>query len=89
VRAFVELGELAPEDVAVELVHGRPRAGEELAETRLVPLELESHELGRPAVYTGSVRFERAGAFGYTVRVVPRNALLASDAELGLVSVAQ
>ncbi len=89
VRALVELGDLAPDDVAVELVHGRPRAGEELGETDTLPLTLESHDLGRPAVYTGAVRFDRAGAFGYTVRVVPRNALLASDAELGLVAVAQ
>ncbi len=88
VRAFVELGELASEDVAVELLHGRPRAGEELADVEVVPLELESHDLGRPAVYTGSVRFERAGAFGYTVRVVPRHPLLASHAELGLVALA-
>ncbi|TPX04351.1 glycosyltransferase family 1 protein [Schumannella luteola] len=88
VRAFVELGDLGPDDVAVELVHGRPRAGEELGDAHVVPLELESHDLGKPAVYTGSLRFERAGAFGYTVRVVPRNALFASDAELGLVALA-
>ncbi|MFT4029791.1 MAG: alpha-glucan family phosphorylase [Protaetiibacter sp.] len=88
VRAFVELGGLAPEDVAVELVHGRPRGGEELGDIRLLGLELESHELGKPAVFTGAVRFERAGAFGYTVRVIPRHPLLASDAELGLVALA-
>ncbi|QEO10527.1 alpha-glucan family phosphorylase [Protaetiibacter larvae] len=88
VRAFVELGDLAPTDVVVELVHGRPRSSEELTEVHVVPLELESYDLGKPAVYTGSVTFERAGGFGYTVRVVPRNALLASDAELGLVALA-
>jgi starch phosphorylase len=33
------------------------------------------------------VSFSRAGSFGYTVRVVPRNAALASSAELGLVAV--
>lgn len=89
VRTLVELGDLTPDDITVELVHGRPRAGEELGETGSLPLTLESHELGRPAVYTGALRFDRAGAFGYTVRVVPRNTLLASDAELGLVAVAQ
>jgi len=31
---------------------------------------------------------DRAGAFGYTVRVVPRHPLLVSSAELGLVAVA-
>jgi starch phosphorylase len=89
VRVHVELGDLAPDDVAVELVHGRPRASEELGDTHAVTLALESHDLGRPAVYAGGVHFARAGAFGYTVRVVPRNPLLASDAELGLVAVAQ
>jgi starch phosphorylase len=86
VRAFVELGELAPDDVAVELVHGRARAGDTLSDVEHQALELESRELGQPAVFAGSVSFERAGSFGYTVRVVPRNASLASSAELGLVA---
>ncbi|MEO8093353.1 MAG: alpha-glucan family phosphorylase [Pseudolysinimonas sp.] len=88
VRAFVELGELTPDDVAVELVHGRARAGDTLSDVVHEPLELESRELGQPAVFAGAVSFDRAGSFGYTVRVVPRNASLASSAELGLVAVA-
>ncbi|PZQ91982.1 MAG: DUF3417 domain-containing protein [Leifsonia xyli] len=88
VRALIELGSLDPADVAVELVYGRPRSGEQLSEVQELALELESHDLGKPAAYTGSVRFARAGAFGYTVRVVPRNPLLSSDAELGLVAIA-
>ncbi|HWM34705.1 MAG TPA: alpha-glucan family phosphorylase [Pseudolysinimonas sp.] len=87
VRAFVELGELAPEDVAVELVHGRARAGDALSDVVHVPLTLESRELGHPAVFAGSVAFDRAGSFGYTVRVVPAHPALASPAELGLVAV--
>lgn len=89
VRAFIELGELTPDDVVVELVHGKPRAGEELSDLAVVPLELESHDLGKPAVYTGSVRFDRPGGFGYTVRVIPRHVLLAAGAELGLIAVAE
>jgi starch phosphorylase len=38
--------------------------------------------------YEGTVRLARAGTFGYTVRVVPKNDLLISPAELGLVSIA-
>ncbi|TPW75464.1 alpha-glucan family phosphorylase [Schumannella soli] len=88
VRAFVELGELTADDVAVELVHGRAREGDQLGDVERVPLEFVAHELGAPATYTGTVRFTRAGSFGYTVRVVPRHALLASPAELGLVAIA-
>jgi starch phosphorylase len=39
--------------------------------------------------FTGSVRLERAGSFGYNVRVVPRHPLLANPAELGLITVAR
>lgn len=87
VRAFVELGDLAPGDVAVELVHGRARAGDTLSDVVHAPLEFEGRELGQPAVFAGSVAFDRAGSFGYTVRVVPDNPALASPAELGLVAV--
>jgi len=34
------------------------------------------------------VPLERSGSFGYTVRVVPKHPLLASEAELGLIAVA-
>jgi starch phosphorylase len=71
----------------VELVHGRARAGDTLSDIAHEPLTLESHELGQPAVFAGSVSFDRAGSFGYTVRVVPSNPALASSAELGLVAV--
>jgi starch phosphorylase len=87
VRAFVELGDLDPGDVSVELVHGRARAGDTLSDVTHEPLTLESHELGQPAVFAGAVSFDRAGSFGYTVRVVPSNPSLASSAELGLVAV--
>lgn len=88
VRAFVELGSLTADDVAVELIHGRAREGDQLADVHTVPLELSSHELGAPATFSGTVQLARTGSFGYTVRVVPRHPLLASPAELGLVAVA-
>jgi starch phosphorylase len=54
--------------------------------TETVTLErAESYEAGRHR-YDGSVRLGRSGAFGYTVRAVPRNDLLASPAELGVVA---
>ena len=64
-------------------VHRRPT----LSDVAHEPLTLESRELGQPAVFAGAVSFDRAGSFGYTVRVVPSNPSLASSAELGLVAV--
>ncbi len=88
VRAFVALGSLAPEDVEVQLVHGRTDANDCLVSAEAAPLGLlESYEGGRHC-FSGDVRLDRSGPFGYTVRVVPRNSQLTSPAELGVVAIA-
>jgi starch phosphorylase len=51
-------------------------------------LALDTAEPGQPATFTGTVSLDRPGSFGYNVRVVPANPLLANPAELGLISVA-
>ena len=45
----------------------------------------ESYDGGRYR-FDGTVTLDHSGAFGYTVRVVPRNGLLTSIAELGVVA---
>jgi starch phosphorylase len=86
VRAHVALGALSPDDVKVEVVYGRARDEDRLSDIRRARLELEQRFDGQPATFAGTVRLERAGSFGYTVRVVPNSALLATPAELGLVA---
>lgn len=86
VRAFVALGSLSADDVCVELVHGRPTGDDELTDTSSTPLTLAEQYDGGRARFDGSVELARGGAFGYTVRIVPRNALLVSPAELGVVA---
>ena len=88
VRAFVQLGTLSPDDVSVELVHGRARDGDQLVDVSTVTLELDSLDAAGIGNYAGTVPLDRSGSFGYTVRVVPRHPLLASEAELGLIAVA-
>jgi len=97
-RAHVQLNGLLPSDVTVEVVYGRSSGGDELHDTAaqaLVPvadpegaLEPTGNHGATPLLFTGTVALDRAGAFGYTVRVVPRNVLLISPAEMGLVAVA-
>jgi starch phosphorylase len=88
VRAHVELAGLSADDVLVEVVFGRARDGDELADVHHLPLQLDSHELGQPASFVGTVPLARSGSFGYTVRVTPCHALLDHAAELGLVAAA-
>ncbi|HEU5038666.1 MAG TPA: alpha-glucan family phosphorylase [Nocardioides sp.] len=86
VRAFVALGSLSPEDVDVQLVHGRSNGDDELLETGIESLHVaESYEGGRHRFDAEHV-LDHSGSFGYTVRVIPRNDLLASPAELGIVA---
>ena len=89
VRAFVTLGSLSPEDVEVELVHGKTNGEDVLVETVVDSLHVaESYEGGRHR-FDGDVILDHSGSFGYTVRITPRNDLLVSRAELGLVALAQ
>ena len=87
-RAYVALGELAPEDVCVELVHGRVDAEDALVDTASTPLTLTESYDGSRFRFDGEVVLDRSGPFGYTVRVVPRHPLLVSPAELGVVATA-
>jgi starch phosphorylase len=86
VHVFVSLGDLSPDDVEVQLLHGRVREEDDLPHTTAVTLEhAESYGAGRHR-YEGTVKLAVPGPFGYTFRVLPRNAHLASVAEMGLVA---
>jgi starch phosphorylase len=86
VRAFVALGSLTPDDVAVEVVHGVINGEDDLVESSVTPLVLtDSYDGGRYR-FDGEVALKRGGAFGYTVRIVPRHSILASVSEMGLVA---
>ncbi len=88
VRAIVALGQLTPEDIAVQVVYGRAGDEDEIADPRHVDLALEGLPGGQPvARYAGEIELGGPGPFGYTVRVLPRHRLLANQAELGLVAV--
>ena len=86
VRAYVSLGSLQPDDVAVQVVYGRVSESDDLSAVHYATLAwVESYEAGRHA-FAGDVRLEATGPFGYTVRVVPAHEHLVSVADTGLVT---
>jgi starch phosphorylase len=86
VRVFVSLGELEPDEVEVQLVHGRASESDNLGDIETVPLGFaETYEAGRHR-FEGDLVLTRTGVFGYTVRVLPKHAGMASAAEMGLVA---
>ncbi len=83
---FASLGELRPDDVDVQVVHGRIRHEDDLVATSVESLDLaETYEAGRHR-FEGTVALAQTGPFGYTVRILPKHPMLASSAELGLIA---
>ncbi len=84
VSALVQLGDLSPDDIEVQLVTGRVSSDDQLYEPRVNPFPAGANVEDGLRRYESSVEARRAGAIGYTVRVVPYHPLLASRAEMGL-----
>ena len=82
--------------MAVEVVYGRPDEDDEIVQPAYATLTAEAAENEPSAAagedepcavrYSGEVPLDRPGPFGYTVRILPNHSLLASRAELGLVT---
>ena len=86
-RVTVSLGELTPEDVvggAAPRRGGRRRPAR-LADQRAACPWPRRRPTGRYR-YDGACRSSAPGSFGYTVRVLPSNRLLANSAEMNLVA---
>jgi starch phosphorylase len=87
VQAYVSLGDLSPDDVDVQLVHGLVTSEDTLRNSQVDSLHaVESYEGDRHR-FDGSVQLDRSGGFGYTVRIIPSSEFLISPAELGVVAV--
>ncbi len=85
-RVYVSLGDLTADDVCVELLYGAVDAGDRLIAPVHVTLDVAEVRPDGSVRCDGAVPLDRTGAFGYTVRVLPSNPLLASSAELNLVA---
>ena len=86
VRATVALGGLSPEDVDVQLVSGRVGQSDQLEHTTAVSMRDDGPSDDAHRRYVGEAPLSTAGRMGVTVRVVPRNDLVANPLELGHVA---
>jgi starch phosphorylase len=86
VSAVVDLGSLTPQDVAVQLLHGPVSSTDDLVAPQVVAMTRAEEQPSNGYRYTGSFVCERAGRYGFTVRVVPSHPDLSSIAELGRVT---
>lgn len=85
VRARVHLGELAPEDVAVQIYHGPIDQNGNISEGEIVPM-IYSDEGSKSssALFSGAIRYFKSGRHGFTVRIVPHHDDMLSPFDTGL-----
>jgi len=84
VRASVNLGQLGPEDVSVELYGGALDADQDIVEGRATAMSYVGVKRGL-SLFVGKARFEQSGLRGYTLRVLPRHEDLANPFEPRLI----
>ena len=86
VEAVVSLGQLSPDDVQVQLIHGPSGQGEELSSPTIVSMEPAGAADDNHLRYRGSFTCDTAGRYGVTVRIVPAHPDLVSPVELGRIA---
>jgi len=72
VTAEVNLAELAPDEVDVELYYGNLKSLDELSASHVAPMKVEADSGNGNFLYGCSLKCDVSGRFGLTVRVSPR-----------------
>ncbi|MBI5725915.1 MAG: alpha-glucan family phosphorylase [Planctomycetes bacterium] len=72
VEAVVNLGQLQPEDISVQLFHGPLDGSGQLVDGQSIDMNLAAKEDGSKARYAVQMPCGRSGLAGYTVRILPR-----------------
>jgi glycogen phosphorylase len=86
--ATVQLAGLRPDEVEVQAVIGRVDGADALVDPVAVEMTHAGAAGGGGEIFFSTTPLPVAGAVGYTVRVLPHHPMLASDTELGLVTLA-
>ncbi|HTP13824.1 MAG TPA: alpha-glucan family phosphorylase, partial [Bacteroidota bacterium] len=85
VRAHIDLGQLAPDDVSVELYYGNLNVHGEIEAPRLLLMKSAGSPNGTVHEYSGTIALDTSGRIGHTVRILPRNADLDNPYKPGLI----
>jgi starch phosphorylase len=84
VSASVALGDLSPDDVDVQLLHGPVGQTDDLVSRSAVSMGHAGAVDDHHTRYEGTFECDHAGRYGFTVRVVPSHPDLVGPPELGL-----
>jgi len=83
--AEVDLGELTPDDVDVQIYYGKFDENIDSPKS-FVPMTYQPKKpKTNPFVYRGDIECRETGQYGYTLRILPKHKLLINQFELGLI----
>jgi starch phosphorylase len=85
VKARVNLGNLSPDDVEVQLFHGAVDTFNEIPSPSTVTMSHNGDHQGNTWLFCGTIPCRSSGQHGYAVRVLPRHNNLGNPFEPGLV----
>ncbi len=85
VTAKVNLGNLQPEDVEVQIYYGKVDDKNKAHSNSFIPMKFIEANDGIYE-YQGAINCDTTGNFGYTLRILPKHELLVNSFELGLIS---
>ncbi|HUS15210.1 MAG TPA: alpha-glucan family phosphorylase, partial [Chloroflexia bacterium] len=86
VTARLQLGDLRPDDVAVELYYGPLDAEQQIASGTVKRMELQGSREGGPYTYAAQIPTDSSGLFGLAIRVLPSNSNESDLYETGLLT---
>lgn len=85
VNAVVDLGQLSPNDVSVELYYGPLDADGQLNNGKILPLQQVEIMDNNHVRYEVAMPCDCSGMSGYTVRILPRHEHLTNPMDMGLI----
>ncbi|MCS7046892.1 MAG: alpha-glucan family phosphorylase, partial [Gemmataceae bacterium] len=85
VLARINLGNIKPDDVEVQLFHGLVDNAGDIPKPYAQPMQHNNAMLGSALVYKGTIPCRSSGNYGFAVRVLPKNPDLANSFEPGLI----
>ncbi len=85
VQAWIDLSQLTPDDVSVQLFQGPIGAKGEILQSKIVTMHPDGKPEGSVHMFLGSIEPRTSGRHGCTVRVLPKNTDLDNAFREGLV----
>jgi starch phosphorylase len=85
VKAWIQLDDLTPEDVSVQIYHGPIDTIGDITYGEVMPMVATEEKRGTDTLFTGTIHYLKSGRHGFTVRLLPNHPDLNSPFDMGLI----